>query len=443
MDAKPQNLSHKGKKIYYGNSIKNKNIDRYGKHPAYRNFISSLKSPATKTGYSFALSKYLNSETNKNLTLDKILSKPIKIIESEIIEEIIKQQEDENLTCSSTLMFLSAVNHFFSINDVIINRKKIKKFIGEQTNKYDFRPYTIEEISKLLQICDERDKAIVLLFASTGMRVGALPELNFKHLKKWKVDKQGNYVYRIEAYSSSIKFRYFTFCTPEAAKALDSYLELRKRCGEKIKLDPNTGDWLPGDTPLLIRQFDKTKYFHPVKRLKVSTLGQQIIVPKLQQLGFREKLILTAAIASGSGPEIKRSSIKYELHPCHSFRIFAVTQMQRSKVDKTIREMLVGHSTGLDKAYYKPQEEEILQEYLKAVDLLTINNENRLKHKINELAEKNDVNQYVITSKLMERDKEIEKLKEKGKENDDAYVALSDQLMILREEVQQLKTRGA
>ena len=39
--------------------------------------------------------------------------------------------------------------------------------------------------------------------------------------------------------------------------------------------------------------------------------------------------------------------------------------MQRAKVDKTIREILVGHSTGLDKAYYKAQDEEILQEYLK------------------------------------------------------------------------------
>lgn len=50
-----------------------------------------------------------------------------------------------------------------------------------------------------------------------------------------------------------------------------------------------------------------------------------------------------------------------DLHRCHSFRIFAITQMQRAKIDKTIIEMLVGHSTGLDAAYYKPQEEEILQ----------------------------------------------------------------------------------
>ena len=44
--------------------------------------------------------------------------------------------------------------------------------------------------------------------------------------------------------------------------------------------------------------------------------------------------------------------------------------------------MLVGHSTGLDSAYYKPSAGEILQEYLKAVDNLTINNDFRLSSKL-------------------------------------------------------------
>lgn len=57
-----------------------------------------------------------------------------------------------------------------------------------------------------------------------------------------------------------------------------------------------------------------------------------------------------------------------DLHPCHSFRIFAISQIQRSKIDKTIREMLVGHSTGLDSVYYKTSDEEIYLEYLKAID---------------------------------------------------------------------------
>jgi hypothetical protein len=59
--------------------------------------------------------------------------------------------------------------------------------------------------------------------------------------------------------------------------------------------------------------------------------------------------------------------------------------MVRAKVSAEAREMLLGHSIGLNKAYYRPGEDEILQEYLKAVDGLTINEENRLKVKVKSL----------------------------------------------------------
>jgi hypothetical protein len=51
-------------------------------------------------------------------------------------------------------------------------------------------------------------------------------------------------------------------------------------------------------------------------------------------------------------------------------------------VNPEAREMLLGHSIGLSDSYYRPDANEILQEYLKAVDLLTINEENRLRRQI-------------------------------------------------------------
>ena len=39
----------------------------------------------------------------------------------------------------------------------------------------------------------------------------------------------------------------------------------------------------------------------------------------------------------------------------------------------------MGHDTGLEKSYYKPSEKDILEDYLKVVDLLTINEINKLK----------------------------------------------------------------
>jgi integrase len=348
-------------------------------HLAYRNFINSLRSSYTKDAYSIYLDRFVNIAQYKNKTLDEILQTPPKELEADIIEHLTFMKDNEGLSYSSLSLFLAALSHFFTINDVLINRKKISKFIGEHENKQEYRPYTLEEISKLLSLQDERGRVCVLLMASTGMRVGALPHIRLKHLKRWNIANTKDYIYQITVYGNSPKSKYLTFCTPEAASAIDEYLNMRKRHGESsLKIDQN-GNWIPGDTALIIRQFNKHKpgLYSPKTSLLPSSITEKVIIHKLQQLGIRET-IHTIEIMN----QKEASKIRHELHPCHSLRIFAITQMARAKVDKTIREMLVGHSTGLDKVYYKPQDEEILQEYLKAVDLLTINNENRLQKQV-------------------------------------------------------------
>jgi hypothetical protein len=59
-------------------------------------------------------------------------------------------------------------------------------------------------------------------------------------------------------------------------------------------------------------------------------------------------------------------------------------------VDSLIKEMLLGHHTGLEENYYRPEEQDLLNEYLKCVDALTVNNEFRLQRKIEELTIKAD-----------------------------------------------------
>jgi hypothetical protein len=63
--------------------------------------------------------------------------------------------------------------------------------------------------------------------------------------------------------------------------------------------------------------------------------------------------------------------------------------MIRAKVNPEAREMLLGHSIGLSDSYYRPDTTN-LTEYLKAVDLLTINEENRLRRKVEILEVKAD-----------------------------------------------------
>jgi hypothetical protein len=112
----------------------------------------------------------------------------------------------------------------------------------------------------------------------------------------------------------------------------------------------------------------------------------------------------------------------------HGFRKFFKTTCERTMKSINV-ELLLGHNIGISNSYYKPMEKELLEDYLKARDSLTINtslnNDKNLKREIDELREKNESNDYIIKSKLQEKD--------------NAYVALSDQVMRLMEEVQQLR----
>ena len=48
----------------------------------------------------------------------------------------------------------------------------------------------------------------------------------------------------------------------------------------------------------------------------------------------------------------------------------------------------MGHSVGLDNSYFRPTEDKLLLQYSKAINELTINEENRLKKKVTELEQK-------------------------------------------------------
>lgn len=95
---------------------------------------------------------------------------------------------------------------------------------------------------------------------------------------------------------------------------------------------------------------------------------------------------------------------------------------------KTINvEFCMGHkSDKLQKAYYKPTEKEVLVDYLKVADLLTINEEFRLQKKVMELTDKGKDSEYIIKGRLEEKDKQIEFLMKKQQTTDEFIQSLID-----------------
>ena len=178
------------------------------------------------------------------------------------------------MTCVNSLsgvykFIIPAIHHFFEINDVALNSRKIKKFLPSDDSYREDRPYSIEEISRMLDKYDIRQRVIILLLTSTGMRVGALPVLRIGDIKKFEEHN----LYLIWVYNNSRKDRYYTFCSVECANAIDDYLAYRKRLGEEIKdSNPLIRNKVTADNPFVVKA---------PKSINVRSI--QLIIKKLQK----------------------------------------------------------------------------------------------------------------------------------------------------------------
>lgn len=77
-------------------------------------------------------------------------------------------------------------------------------------------------------------------------------------------------------------------------------------------------------------------------------------------------------------------------------------------------EVRLNHSTGISDSYYRATENELLQDYLKAVTLLNINEDTMaLRKQVLELNEKSKDTDYIVKAKLTEKDEIINSMREK------------------------------
>ncbi len=120
---------------------------------AYFNFINSLNSKSTRNSYKFCLEKFLS-----NYKLD--LLSLLKLPEQDITNLIIKYLVERKISRQYKNLIIATLKHACEINDIVLNWKKIKKFINyektsNETNGRD-RGYTHEDIQKILEFSDQR-----------------------------------------------------------------------------------------------------------------------------------------------------------------------------------------------------------------------------------------------------------------------------------------------
>lgn len=295
---------------------------------------------------------------------EQLLKGDPRVIQSQIIEYVLHLRKQNTLTGRSINTRLSAIQKFYETNDVELKWKKIKSYIGSRKKKMKDRAYTREEITKMLEKADQRERIVVLLMSSSGMRVGAIPFLKVRNLER--IDKYS--LYKITVYENEDE-EYITFCTPECAKAIDSYLEFRQRHGERIK----------DDAPLIREEFDINDEIHAARPRHLSYFLFRLMVQKLRKKsGVIEKLP-------------KRT--QRQVMESHGFRKFFQTEAIKGGMNPLYAEFLLGHKSGglAIESYLKPTDEDLLEGndkmigYVGIIDALTINEEHKLRHEVQTL----------------------------------------------------------
>jgi integrase len=385
----------------------------------YNNFIYSYKTEVTRKTSLMILKyymKFLGVTTLRELVDPE--NKPQKIIESDIKAYLVYLRNEKKVSYGSAALYLSVIKKFYVVNtDYQIKWKLINMYLGNDDNDDDNndnndddvdqdqedRPYTRTEIQKMFNVAqDIRTKIIISLLSSSGLRHGAIPLLKLKDLEK--IEKYN--IYKITAYRKSKKYKYYTFCTPECLMLIDSYLEYRKKHGEIIK----------GNSPLIREQFnttitDKLKINNP-RHLTSKSIRNMINDVLTKYTTLRKKLSFDH--------ENKRKQGRNPTMLTHSFRKFFHTECAKAGIYPDYIELMLGHKLpGVRGSYMIPDINTLLEGtkeakgYVAAMyDYLTINDENRLQKKVEELKQQDDYQKFVIDNKLKNMEMENQELKQ-------------------------------
>ena len=251
----------------------------------------------------------------------------------------------------------------FDTNDVAVPWKRIRSTFPE-AETYDTRGWTRGEIRKILRHARGAiDRAIILIMASSGVRIGGM-ELKWEHIvpiydeggrlregvSVLEEDTSGAVACaKLRVYANTFA-EYAAFITPEAYEAVQDYQTVWAR---EAGREPEPGE------PFL-------------KKAGPSIIG-------LTHDGIRQRAYKAIWNAGMRGSHLKEG-MRYNVPGMNGFRRFCNKTLKDAVSDDSPisslikKERMLGH-TGiikLDRSYYKISPLEMAKEYLSAVPSLTI-----------------------------------------------------------------------
>jgi hypothetical protein len=346
---------------------------------------------------------------------------------SSFLEVQIMRFNKGEIAAASIPALLSAIKAFCETHkrDYFLSEidwQRLSRMLPKAKSHANDRAYSLEEIRKLVRFPDRRIKPMVYVMCSSGIRVGAWENLKWKHVIPKRNDKGELLAAKLIVYDEDGD-QYFSFITPEAYNELEEWMKYREECGEKIT----------GNSPLmrdLWRTVDmkrggggdndggrgknrSTSKRGGVGRHRKGGRFGLVTMPKPLRIETIEKRLSRALKAQGLRGDLPEGERRHGFKQAHGLRKFFKTTAQAAHMLHANVEYLMGHR----ESYFRPVEDVIFQDYLKAVDSLTIEDNHKAisQKQLAELEEKRKEDNNFFARKLIEKERELEALHERSK----------------------------
>jgi len=359
---------------------------------ALQNFLLGFRSPATRESYLKKLRLFLRfARMSPDDVIEVARDRPKELERSLLF--FVDWLKNRDVSGSTIRQHVQAVKHLLVMNDLetALNWEKLSRLMPKARKIGLDRAPTKEEIRKLLEYADVRLRALILLLCSSGIRIGSVEHLKWKHVEPVEYEGQ-RFAKLVVPVSKGGNEAYITFITPEAYEALLEYRRMREAEGEEIT----------PESPLI----------RVVKWSKAEAKGAPLPANSKTLRNELHRLWVKAGLRGESGGK------PHDVKAVHGFRKFFATRLESAGVGRIVVETLLGHRISVSSNYYKPPEKDLIKAYAKAIQELTISEVMESKAE--------------LQRQLEERDKLIAQLEKE-------YLALQDKLSEVERELSKLK----
>ena len=378
-------------------------------------FLNSYPNPGTRNACSVAIHSFIDSVYGRQRKGYRVNDDEKKIY-AQLVDRYFTEKRDyqedlmayalslqSNAPLTARKSF-SRICEFLAANDIELrnqDKKRIRYKLPKGGPRTVEKEMDIETIRSILQHLDTKGRALVLVLASSGMRISEALSVTLNDID-WKEKPV-----TIQLHGSQTKNgeNRITFMSAEAAHAVQEWLKVRDGY-LKAALNKNNGFVKNGLAKP--RVADDRRLF-PF----TDQTATQIWDNAVKKAGFFSK-----------DSETNRKQLHF-----HMFRKFFISQLSLV-ISKEVPEVLAGHSGYLTDAYRRYTKAQLREEYLKAEHVVTIQTPKEI-HEI----------ESEFKAKMADHSEMLEAIVKKNLRLEDENNEIKGQMMAFKKEIEEMKMR--